>query len=444
MASTYFTRTPGSGGNRRTFTFSTWIKRSDISARFQLLFCANNFSGSNLNSQIFFNQSNQLATTVTNNGTNVSYLLSTQLFRDVSAWYHIVIAYDTTQATDTNRVKMYVNGAQIIALDTATYPTQNLDTAYNQISIPQVIGYRHSEAANYYTDGLLANTILIDGQQLTPSSFGQTDSTTGIWKPKPYSGSYGTNGFFLKYENSGSLGTDSSGNGNNFTVTAGTPTQILDTPSNVFATINILTCNDTASLTAANGNLTITGGNDMGATINISKGRWYWESKRSNTGTVAHWGIGFTQSWYTSTQIANGNGSGYFIRDDFSGGLNVSNSGSNGFTNISTSSTGSSVANGDIIGVALDLDSATKSVTFYQNGSQVAAGTFSYDGTTTFCTPYVRNNSGAQSQWNFGNGYFGSTAISSPYSDGAGLGKFQYQPPAGYYALCTKNINVYG
>jgi hypothetical protein len=100
---------------------------------------------------------------------------------------------------------MYVNGSQITALDTATYPTQNLDTAYNQISIPQVIGYRHSESADYYTDGLLANTILIDGQQLTPSSFGQTDATTGIWKPKSYAGSYGTNGFFLKFEVSGSL-----------------------------------------------------------------------------------------------------------------------------------------------------------------------------------------------------------------------------------------------
>jgi hypothetical protein len=448
MASTYFTRTPASGGNRRTFTFSTWIKRSDISARFQLLFCANNFSGSNLNSQIFFNQSNQLATTVTNNGTNVSYLLSTQLFRDVSAWYHIVIAYDTTQATDTNRVKMYVNGSQITALDTATYPTQNLDTAYNQISIPQVIGYRHSEAADYYTDGLLANTILIDGQQLTPSSFGQTDATTGIWKPKSYTGSYGTNGFFLKFESSGSLGTDSSGNGNNFTV-SGTPTQTLDTPSNVFATWNPLAVYDTGrinTLTNGNTSTTDTAGvnyNTSYGTLSVSKGKWYWEIKPTSLSVTCALGVYF----------------GLYTGGSYPFDTNVFGCHQNGliYYNGSTYSYMASYTSNDIVTFALDMDNGK----FYMgkngswaNGSGSTNQTFANAVSITDDIPAsfptgkdvfpIATVHTATANINFGNGVFGTTAISSPYSDGAGLGKFQYSVPTGYYALCTKNINVYG
>jgi hypothetical protein len=440
MASTYFTRTPGSGGNRRTFTFSTWIKRSDVSERFQLLFCANNFSGSNLNSQVFFNTSNQLATTVTDNGTNVSYLLSTQLFRDVSAWYHIVIAYDTTQVTDTNRVKMYVNGAQITALTTATYPTQNLDTAYNQISIPQVIGYRHAEGGtNYYYDGLLANTILIDGQQLTPSSFGQTDSTTGIWKPKAYSGSYGTNGFFLKYENSGSLGTDSSGNGNNFTVTAGTPTQTLDTPSNVFCVINPL--DPAPSQTFSNGNLTCSyGATNVSnrSSFAVDTGKWYWEMKVSS---ISGGGIltGVTDSTQSlSTWVGDGTYSyGYYSTNGQK------------YNNASGSAYGSSYTANDIINIAFDTTNGK--LYFGKNGTWQNSGNPATDTNPAFTGltgrlffPATSGYNGDVINYNFGNGYFGSTAITSPYSDGAGLGKFQYSVPTGYYALCTKNINVYG
>jgi hypothetical protein len=449
MASTYFTRTPASGGNRRTFTFSTWIKRSDISGRFQLLFMGNSYSGSNLNSGIFFNPSNQLATTVTNNGTNASYLLSTQLFRDVSAWYHIVIAYDTTQATDTNRVKMYVNGSQITALDAATYPTQNLDTAYNQISIPQVIGYRHSEAADYYTDGLLANTILIDGQQLTPSSFGQTDATTGIWKPKSYSGSYGTNGFFLKFENSGSLGTDSSGNGNNFTVN-GTPTQILDTPSNVFATINPLNIATGGGQTFSNGNTVVSMGAIDAATpstFGVKSGKWYWEVKWTADGGFDRIGIipedGNVAQAPQVTGIA-------WNRLSTTNGMYM-------FDTVVSGSWGSAFSVGDVINFALDCDNTALYIG--QNGTWRNSGVPTSGASRTGAVNYSANSLNGKylfpafgkgnvgtSTWqtNFGNGVFGTTAISSPYSDGAGLGKFQYQPPTGYYALCTKNINVYG
>jgi hypothetical protein len=447
MATSYFSRTPASTGNRRTFTFSTWIKKSDATSRFQLLFMGNSYSGSNLNSGIYFNSSNKLNIQTVDNGANAYILTTTQLFRDVSAWYHIVIAIDTTQATDTNRIKLYVNGLQVTAFDTATYPTQNLETAYNQVSIPQVIGHRDSEASNYYFDGLMANTILVDGQQLTPSSFGETDATTGIWKFKGYSGSYGTNGFFLKFENSASLGTDSSGNGNNFTVN-GTPTQTVDTPSNVFTTLNSINVTPSGGHTFSNGNTQVTIGvvdAATPATFGVKSGKWYWETKWTQKGGTDRYGVmpddASNQTAPHVTGIAWNEGSAemWLLSSSYSG------------------SWGSNPATNDIIMFALDYDNKA----FYMgvNGtwrnSGVPTSGASRTGAVNFSStsldgkyllPCVGKGNGGTSTWqmNFGNGYFGSTAISSPYSDGAGLGKFQYQPPTGYYALCTKNINVYG
>lgn len=423
--------TPTSG---TTWSINFWVKKSSNGSAINL--CSRLVDGSN-EDRIRFTSGDALEWSVYKSGAYAGQLVTTQLFRDNSAWYNILCVWDTSNATAGNRMRMYLNGSEITAFSTDTNPTQNTTSLFNASGSNHRIG---SVTSGEYFNGYMSEIILVDGQALTPSSFGASNAS-GVWYPIPYSGSYGTNGFYLKFGNASSLGTDSSPNGNNWTVNNLTSVdQSTDSTLNNFATINILTCNDTATLTSADGNLTITGGNDMGATIGITKGKWYWESKKSNTGTVAHWGIGFTQSWYSSTQIVTGNGSGYFFRDDFSGGLSVSNSGSNGFTNISKSSTGSSVANGDIIGVALDLDSATKAVTFYQNGSTVASATFSYDGTSSTCFPFIRNNSGAQSQWNFGSPPYSANS----YADGNGYGNFSYAVPSGYYALCTANLNTYG
>ena len=437
-SSDYLNRTPASATNRRTYTISTWIKRSNLSLDMGVIEAASDSSNRTYLSIGTFN-TNELSFVYRTGGTNTAIVSSSNLLRDVSAWYHIVCAVDTTQATANNRIRLYINGSEV-SYATQTMPSQNTDMFINN-NIAHHIS-RAIHASERYFDGYMSEFYFIDGTQLTPSSFGETDFDTGIWKPKAYTSTFGTNGFYLQFKNSASLGTDSSGNGNTFTVNNLTSIdQTTDTPTNNFATINTLTCNDTGTLTSADGNLTITGGNDMGATIGITKGKWYWESKRTNTGSAAHWGIGFTQSWSSSTQIVTGNGSGIWIRNDFVGGYNVNNSGSNGFTTISGSTTGSSIANGDIVGIALDLDSATKSITFYQNGSSVGSGTFSYDGTSSTCFPFVRNNSGASSQWNFGNPPF---TISSGNTDGAGYGNFSYAVPSGYFALCTKNLADYG
>jgi hypothetical protein len=450
-SSDYLNRTPASNGNLTTWTWSGWVKRTNLGSNQVLLYYLFYNSSGPINRQcaISFDTSDRLKISQYNSGV-VGELITTAVYRDISAWYHIVAVWNTGSSTSTlngtssDRIQLWVNGTQITSFFSSTVPSQNLNS-YINTNVAQTIGvvYDANGQLGYstYANQYLSDCYFIDGQALTPSSFGQTDTTSGIWIPKAYTGSYGTNGFYLKFANSASLGTDSSGNGNNWTVNNLTSVyQTTDTPTNNFATINILTNNDTASFTSAEGNLSITNGNDMGATFGITKGKWYWESKKSNASSYQHWGVGFTNSWYSATQIVTGNGSGIWIRNDFSSGYNISNSGSNGFTNISSSSTGSSVANGDIIGIALDLDSATKSITFYQNGSSVASGTFSYDGTSSTCFPFIRNNSGGQSQWNFGNPPYSANS----YTDGAGYGNFSYAVPSGYYALCTKNLAKYG
>jgi hypothetical protein len=449
MATSYFSRTPASTGNRRTFTFSTWIKKSDATSRFQLLFMANNYTGSNLNSGIFFDPSNKLTISTTNNGTNVLELKTTQLFRDTSAWYHIVLAVDTTQATASNRLKLYVNGLQVTAFDTATYPTQNLDTAYNQVSIPQVIGYRDSEGANYYFDGLISHIHLIDGTALDASSFGETDATTGIWKFKGYSGSYGTNGFLLKFENSASLGLDSSGNGNNFTVN-GTPTQTVDTPSNIFTTMNPLNITTAGGHTFSNGNTTLSMSAIDAATpstFGVKSGKWYWEVKWTADGGFDR--IGIMPEDGNVSQATQVNGIAW-DRLNTTNGMSMLGSSVSG-------SWGSAFSVNDIIMFALDCDNQAlyigRNGTWRNSGVPTSGasrtGGVNYSATSLngkYLFPALGKGNVGTSTWqmNFGNGRFGTTAITSPVSDTAGLGKFQYAVPAGYYSLCTKNINSQG
>lgn len=443
MASTYLERTPASAGNRRTFTISVWVKRSQLSSSttYRIFHALGN---TNRDGLLFDNDNFRF---FIDGGT---YNFTTNaLYRDTSAWYHIVVAVDTTQATSSNRVKIYVNGSQITSFSAEVYPTQNFDMNFNTNTVHR-IGRDASSNTNYF-DGSMASFYFIDGTALTPSSFGETDATTGIWKPKAYSGSYGTNGFFLKFENSGSLGTDSSGNGNNFTVN-GTPTQTIDTPSNVFATLNPLA---NTGVTLSNGNLTTTYSTNDGnvrSTFGVPSGKWYWEAKVLGTASGLLYGICLD----TAKQQIN-------IADDGTVGIyglqnagtayayadtNGSRATSAGFPNF--------VAN-NILQFALDRDNNRFYIgingTYYNlsgstgNPATGSNPTWTLDSSyagRTFMFILETRSSSENTNVNFGTGFFGTTAISSPYSDGAGLGKFQYQPPTGYYALCTKNINVYG
>lgn len=449
MATTYLSKTFASPGNRRTYTLSFWIKRANLGA-YGIFQGWDTAYQSGFASMIYFNSSNQLE--FDNDIAGADYTFNTDMvFRDTSSWYHIVIAIDTTQATETDRQKIYVNGSQVSLTETDLgFPTQNFETYINK-GLTTIGGYSYA-ATNTY-DGSMAHVHFIDGTAYAASDFGETDATSGIWKPKiAPSVTYGTNGFFLKFANSGSLGTDSSGNANNFSIGAGTGTQTLDTPSNVFATVNSLNIPSADAPTFQYGNTESTTPGTTGrfggtSTLGMSAGKYYWESKYLITG-LPRGGFGIT---YDPAEQARNNATASNYPDCWEyqseAGYIRNNS-----TVLDTEAT---YANGDVVMCALDLDN--NYVYFGKNGTWVnsgdptsgSSGTGGYAITSgkTYFTITSDNTSGSDQQtyqFNFGNGYFGTSAISTPYNDGDGFGKFQYQPPTGYYALCTKNINTYG
>jgi hypothetical protein len=332
-ASAYLNRTPASAGNRKTWTWSGWVKRGTLGVDNNSLI---GIDSPNANESIDafalrFLSSDVLRVFISNSsGTSVILADTTAVFRDPSAWYHVVMALDTTQATNSNGVKLYVNGVQQ-ALSFTAY-TQNYESYFNSTQ-PQYIG---RSVSNIYFDGYLTEVNFIDGQALTPSSFGETDVLTGVWKPKKYTGTYGTNGFYLNFSDpsaatAAAIGKDSSGNGNNWTpnnisVTAGvTYDSMIDVPTPYadggngrgnYATLNPISPTPFGSLTE--GNQRWGGGGDWGgskSTIAIPPdGKWYAELT-----------TGFTTS---NTQqidfgIQPGNiSNGYILTKQYSFGLN--------------------------------------------------------------------------------------------------------------------------
>jgi len=449
MASTYLSRTSSTPTNALKWTFSAWLKISSIDNDTFLL----DFNtDTNNRSQIGFSNDSSLPRLIVYEKVSAStsqLFLTSALFRDPSAWYHIVVSCDRTLGTDTERTKIYINGTRTTSFSsTPNYPAQNTTGIINT-AVSTLIG-KYSQSTLYY-NGLMTHVNFIDGTAYDASAFGQTDATTGIWKPKGFSGSYGTNGFFLKFENSGSMGTDSSGNGNNFTVN-GTLTQTVDTPSNVFATFNPLNVPTSNAPTYSNGNNTVVTANGtlayFGGTssLGVSSGKWYTEFKVSDAATADVF-IGIT---FDPALDARNNGYSGFT--DASGWSYFSDNG-NIYNNGSTAY-GNSYTTGDIIGVAMDLDNAklyfSKNGTFQNSGDPTSGATGTGAISITSGETYFFScgdgtaTSASTIQANFGNGYFGTTPVSSATSDESGLGIFEYTVPSGYYALCTKNINTQG
>lgn len=431
-SSDYLNRTMGSG-DRQKYTYSFWIKKSLI-ATTQRLISVSGSGGSE--GSFFFDTSDRLGADDYATATGYGFQLRTnRVFRDVSAWYHIVIAFDTTQSTSTNRIKLYINGEQYTWDNQTTQSSQNYNTQTNISGNTLAFGRDNVTSTNYY-NGYMSEINFIDGQQLTPSSFGETDTLTGIWIPKAYTGTYGTNGFYLKFANSASLGTDSSGNGNNFTVNNLTSVdQTTDTPTNNFCTLNpLITPLSGSAGGLSDGNLTHTASYQNCGTFFIDKdstGKWYWECKVISGAN-------------SSLDIAFGFSSDRNIRNDGSSTWAATNTlwfySTNGskYTGSWTSSAGATFTNGDIIGMALDLNGDT--ITFYKNGvSQFTISSLTIDGTVI--TPWIQNTvAGCIVSANFGNPSYSSNG----YTDGAGYGNFSYSVPSGYYSLCTKNLATYG
>ena len=424
MASTYLTRTPSSDSNRTKWTFSAWIKKSNPSASSaeSMILSAGVY---NTNQMLqLANQEDFTFRHYNSNGT-LDWGLTTAKTRDPSAWYHLVVTFDTAQATSTDRVKIYLNGS--LATVTGSYPSQNQDSVINS-TLAQNIGFR--SGSSYYFNGLMTHIHLCEGYAYAASDFGETDTTSGIWKPKTApSVSYGTNGFFLKFENSAAMGTDSSGNGNNLTV-SGSLTQNVDTPSNNFATGNPLNPDGTSVTTLINGNLTHNNNVSATGTIAVDKGKWYFEVKRQdNGGSITNW-------MYC----------GYRPIDRYVGTSRLYRSSNGDYYNGSSySSYGASWGDGDIIGIALDYDN--DKIEFYKNGVSQGAKTSIGLCDGTLVTPQWQCSQSSGSPHlhaNFGSGFFGTTAVASANADGNGFGAFEYAVPSGYYALCTKNIKEFG
>jgi len=427
--SAYLNRTPASASNRKTWTWSGWVKRSVVSTSY-VIFNAGVTSTSFTGMQLTSNGAIEVFYYTTAFQFQVQ---TTAVFRDPSAWYHLVLSFDTTQATAANRVRLYINGTELTAFAVASYPTLNTDYSVNaaQAHLIGASAYNGTELANCY----MAEVNFIDGQALTPSSFGETDAQTGVWVPKVYTGTYGTNGFRLPFTNNSTttaLGYDASGNGNNwtpnnFSVTAGTGNDsLLDVPSlygtdtglggevrGNYATWNPALPAFSGIITLSNGALDVTTstgsttGQSTYATFAVSSGKWYWEAMFSQSGSSsfeAHIG------WATSA-TDNANAAYAYLR----GGQKV--------TLGTTASYGSSFTTGDIIGVALDLDAGT--MTFYKNG--VSQGT-AFTGLSGTLIPTVR--------------VIREASYTSAWYGNFGQRPFAYTAPTGFKALCTTNLSA--
>ena len=448
-SSDYLNRTFTTTGNRKIFTTSFWVKRSGLSSGQSPIFSSDFGDSNDTYSMMYF--TNDFLVFYSKDNTTTLYLQTSQKFRDTSAWYHIVIAFDTTQATASDRVKFYVNGEQITSFDTATYPPQNADNTWFNVTQQHVIGTRSYDNANYF-DGYMAEFCFIDGSALTPTSFGEFDEDSGIWKPIDVSGlTFGTNGFYLPFENSGALGQDDSGNGNNFTVNNLTAVdQSTDTCTNNFATLNSLSNTVYSVITFSEGNLkaTTTAGKYAPAqsTIGFNTGKWYAEFKATDAGNWTMVGIVAQNSTASSQPLG-------FFSDSY-GYIGGSSAGGNNslMNNDQNTSYAATYGNGDIISIAVDCDN--NKLYFGLNGTWLNSGnpesgstgtgaafTISSSPTSGFYYFAVANYSGSQTpDWeaNFGSPPF---TISSGNSDGNGYGNFEYAVPSGYLSLCTKNLS---
>jgi hypothetical protein len=405
-------------GNRKTWTFSFWAKRSNLSGATQGILSA--LSGDYDGIHFYFNDTFRIYFYGTSNG----QLITDRVFRDTSAWYHMVVAVDTTQATASNRVKIYANGVQETSFSTASYPSLNYDTNFN---VANTLHLGLNEGHTFYYDGYMSEVVFIDGQQLDPTSFGEFDEDSGIWKPIDVSGlTFGTNGFYLPFENSAALGQDDSGNGNNFTVNNLTSIdQTTDTPTNNYATANAVDLSG-GNLSEGNTKLTADGGWDgVRATIHYpSSGKWYAELYVNSRTTGVSVGV-----LRTDRNILGdlGNDVGAYVYN--SGDGRKYNNGGN-------SAYGATWGTGDTISVLWDAD--TNTLVFYKNG--VSQGT-AWSGLTGEYGLAFNCNGSDSATINFGNP---SITISSGNSDGNGYGNFEYAVPSGYYALNTKNLAEYG
>ena len=444
----YLVRTPSSAGNRRTWTWSSWVKYTTS-------------DHANYNIGIFQSGDGGVLITQSGGGNPAfkirgyvagSNTTTTQVFRDPSAWFHVVLAVDTTQSTSSNRVKLYINGVQVTSFSTESYPSQNAEGSGINNTSAHYIGSADSGSGRFF-DGYLAEINFIDGLQLTPDSFATTNVQTGQWVAKKYAGAYGTNGFRLTFEDNSSttaatLGKDHSGNGNNFTPNnfGGTAIdQLKDTPTNNFCTLNPLNKTNNADL--REGNLEFfQSSNDESATatFGITSGKWYWEVYK-NSSQNPELGID-TLVRVLSTQSAYVSNTKVMFRTN--GGDQTNGAGSP----ISLTGSSSGQTGAGVIAIAVDFDNkkiwySDLSGTFFNSGNPATGANEAFDFSSVSVangaipSVYIGTGGNNSCNFNFGqDGTFAGHTTAGGYADGNGHGNFKYSVPSGYLALCSANL----
>ena len=434
--SAYMHKTPsGNGTSNTTFTLSAWIKRGNTTVAIPRLFEFYNTSSYYISLRFRDDVAQNLDFYSESNGGSV-HLRTNRGFRDISAWYHIVMRVDTTNGTANDRLRMYVNGVQETSFAARTNPGSSENLNFNGTDDVQYIG-RKFEDSDYF-DGYMAEVCYCDGQSLAPTEFGEfnEDSPT-IWQPKDVSGlTFGTNGFYLDFEDSSNLGNDANG-GTDFTeVNLAATDQSTDTCTNNFATLNFLH-KSTSNVVLSEGNLKVvlnqtSGWQHAAGTIAVKSGKWYWEAKALNVAATDKTSIGVLQ--FDTSDV------------DFIGNTNTDRS-SKGLSGHGAGVGSYSYAEGEIVMCAMDIDN--NKIYWGKDGTwfgtlDPAAGSGSTTQTISnanFCVPVVGGYADSSWELNFGNPQF---SISSGNADANGYGNFEFAVPSGFLALCTKNLGSDG
>ena len=442
------TKTFGSNGNNDKFTFSGWYKRSEIGVEHRI-FSSHNTGSPAGYASMHFHTSDDLIIFNYDGSNSYQQLRTDRKFRDLSAWYHIVLAYDTTQGTASNRVKLYINGVQETSFSTADYPDQNTDLYFNNNVIHYISGGDPANGSNPYS-GYMSEVCLVDNAQLAADSFGEFDSDSGIWKPIDVSGlTFGNTGFYLQFKESGTgtnasgMGADTSGNTNHFAVNNLTAVdQSIDTCTNNFCTLNPL--DPTADVTLSEGNLKAVYGTSgtrdvQVSTFGVFSGKWYWEIKIGGAESPNNATLGVTQNSFDNAVVLGGNTNNSWEYRGYDGKV---------YHNAGSVASYATFAGDNIIGVYLDLDN--HKLYFSKDGSlQSATGIDLDTGKDYFPAISDAGSSATPSfEMNFGSP---SHSVSTGNTDDNGYGNFEYSPnitgdsvAKKFYALNTKNLAEYG
>ena len=443
-------RTPGVVGNRRTWTLSMWVKRANLnSSGFHFLFSR---AEASIASWIGFYQ-DTFAYGSASGGHEARYY-TTRVFRDPSAWYHFVVASDTTQTSPEDRVRIYVNGERETSFGTLTVPSINYQSYFNTTSLHDIGVSRPSGSISGYFDGYMAEFHWLDGTAYGPEYFGEFNSD-GIWIAKEYEGgNYGTNGFYIKGEDSSDLGNDSSGNNNDYSPSGlAAHDQVLDVPTNNFCVLNPLY--GLLDLTLRDGNLDVQGSTATYrrtiGTQGVSTGKWYYEGYIVAT-TVNNPGFGWVlttpENWANYSLIGTG---AHEVAGIFAA-TGQTHVGKAYVNNVLSSSYTSTTAAGDIFGIAVDFDNQGfyihKNGTYYNSGDPTsgASKTGSLDASgmeagAEYIPAASSQDTNSRAHLNFGqDGTFGGRTTAGGNTDGNGIGNFKHSVPSGYLALCTNNL----